>query len=76
FDVTYASPSSGSLAFGQSGPFTVDGAEVALHGTNRFDNPFGTTPFGSPTVDIAEAGATLSLDTDAWTRHAEVRRHR
>jgi hypothetical protein len=73
FDVTYASPSSGSLAFGTTGPFTVDGAEVALRGDNRFDNPFGTTPFGSPSVAISEAGATLELDTERWTRHARSR---
>lgn len=73
FDVTYDSPSSGSLAFGTTGPFTVDGDEVALHGDNRFDNPFGTTPFGSPTVTISESGATLALDTERWTRHAETR---
>ena len=29
------------------GPLTVDGAEVPLHGEARFDNPFGTTAFGS-----------------------------
>lgn len=73
FDVTYASPSSGSLAFGTTGPFTVDGAEVALHGDNRFDNPFGTTPFGSSSVAISEAGATLEVDTERWTRHARSR---
>lgn len=73
FDVTYASPSSGTMSFGQTGPFTVDGNAVPLHGTNRFDNPFGTTPFGSPTVDVAEAGASLSLDTERWTRHASLR---
>lgn len=73
FDVTYDSPSSGALAFGTTGPFTVDGTEVALHGGNRFDNPFGTTPFGSPSVAIAESGATLALDTERWSRHAESR---
>ncbi|MBN2624912.1 MAG: hypothetical protein JXA83_16150, partial [Acidimicrobiales bacterium] len=73
FDVTYDSPSSGALAFGTTGPLTVDGAEVALHGGNRFDNPFGTTPFGSPSVAIAESGATLALDTERWSRHAESR---
>ena len=73
FDVTYASPSSGSLAFGTTGPFTVDGAEVALHGDNRFDNPVGATPFGSPSVAISESGATLALDTERWTRHARSR---
>src|SRR5690606_9847060 len=53
FDVTYASPSSGTMAFGTTGAFIVDGTEVALHGGDRFDNPFGTTPFGAPSVTIA-----------------------
>ncbi len=72
FDVAYGSPSSGTLAFGQTGPFTVDGAEVPLHREDRFDNPFGTTAFGSTTVEIAEAGATLAVDTARGTRHAQV----
>jgi len=29
--------------------------------------------FGSPSVTITESGATLVLDTERWTRHAEVR---
>jgi hypothetical protein len=73
FDVSYASPSSGSLALGTTGAFTVDGSEVALHGDNRFDNPFGTTPFASPSVTISESTATLELDTERWTRHASSR---
>jgi hypothetical protein len=45
-----------------------------LHGDNRFDNPFGTTPFGSPSVAISESGASLEIDTERWTRHATSRR--
>ena len=30
------------MAFSWTGPLTVDGAEVALHGTARIDNPFST----------------------------------
>ncbi|HEX5945845.1 MAG TPA: hypothetical protein VFY82_06180 [Acidimicrobiales bacterium] len=73
FDVSYASPSSGAMAFGTTGAFTVDGTEVALRGDDRFANPFGTTPFGSPSVTIAESGATLTVDTDRWTRHTSSR---
>jgi hypothetical protein len=74
FDVTYESPSSGTMILGQTGAFTVDGAEVALHRTDRFANPFGTTPAGAPEVEVALDGATLSLDTERWTRHASLRR--
>jgi hypothetical protein len=74
FDVAYGSPSSGELAFGTTGPFTAGGTEVALHREARFDNPFGTTEFGSTTVEIADAGASLTVDTAAGTRHARLRR--
>ena len=76
FDVNYQSPTEGPIGFSSTGPLTVDGVEVPLHGTNRFDNPFGTTAFGSPRVDIADRNATLAVDTEAWTRHAEVRGRR
>ncbi len=74
FDVSYQSPTEGELRFSSAGAFTVDGAEVALHRANRFDNPFGTTAFGDSAVEIADGGATLSVDTATGARHAEVRR--
>jgi hypothetical protein len=75
FDVAYRSPTEGRIGFSSTGPLTVDGAEVPLHGTNRFDNPFGTTGADDTTIEISDGKATLSLDTTQWTREAKVRRH-
>jgi hypothetical protein len=74
FDVVYDSPTEGRLAFSWTGPLTVDGSPVALHGTDRFANPFGTTPFGSGSVAIAEGQASLEVDLFTGDRHAEQRR--
>jgi hypothetical protein len=76
FDVTYTSPTEGMLTFSTAGAFTVDGSEVPLHGTNRFDNPFGTAAFGESAVEIADGGARLRVDTATGERHATVRRGR
>jgi hypothetical protein len=76
FDVRYTSPSEGTLSFSSTGPFTVDGGEVPLHGTNRFDNPFGQTAFGESAVEISDGTARLSLDIATGDRHASVRRGR
>ena len=40
----------------------VDGTPVALHGSDRFNNRFGTTAFGDTTVEIADGPARLTLD--------------
>ncbi|MGZ8752395.1 MAG: hypothetical protein ACXW1S_05380, partial [Acidimicrobiia bacterium] len=76
FDVAYKSPAEGRIEFSSTGPLTVDGSEVPLHGTNRFDNPFGTTADADTRIEIADGAATLSLDTQRWTRRAESRRGR
>ena len=70
FDVSYGSPTEGSLTFSWTGPLTVDGDEVALHGTDRYANPFGTTPFGSTTVKIRDGRAALVVDPTTGTRRA------
>jgi hypothetical protein len=75
FDVSYRSPAEGQLDFSSVGGFRVDGADVDLHPTARFDNPFGVTGADDTRVSIAEAGATLRLDTVRWTRSADLRRH-
>jgi hypothetical protein len=68
FDVTYGSPSEGLLAFGWSGPLTVDGEEVPLHGELRFDNPFATVPFGATELRIADGDVSLELDLATGSR--------
>ena len=73
FDVAYASPTEGELTFSWTGPLTVDGAEVALHGEDRYANPFGTTAFGDTTVAIAEGRSSLTVDLLTGTRRAITR---
>ncbi len=74
FDVTFGSPTEGAMHLGWKGPFTVDGTEVALHGGARFDNPFGTTPFGDTDLAIADGPSSLRLDLLTGRRHASQRR--
>jgi hypothetical protein len=75
FDVSYGSPTEGTMAFSWTGPLTVDGAEVPLHGTDRYDNRFGTTGFGDTRVEIADDRSRLTVDPTTGTRRAE-RHHR
>jgi len=74
FDVTYASPSEGTMTFSWTGPLTVGGAEVPLHGTARIENPFSTVAAGSPTVTIQAEESSLTLDLLTGRRRAETRR--
>jgi hypothetical protein len=76
FDVTYQSPTQGTISFASTGPLTVDTAEVPLHGTDRSSNPFGTVPAGAGSVELRDGPATLSLDTSRWTRVAGLHRGR
>jgi hypothetical protein len=76
FDVSYSSPSEGTMTFSWTGPLTVDGTEVPLHGANRFDNAFGTTAFGDTSVEIGDGRASLTLDLATGDRRAELRRRR
>lgn len=73
FDVTYQSPTEGQMSFSTTGPFSVDGGEVDLHPTARFDNPFGVTGADDTQIAISDGGTTLELDTERWTRRAVSR---
>jgi hypothetical protein len=70
FSVSYASPTEGTLAFSWDGAFTLDGAEVPLHGTDRFANRFGTTAFGETVLTISDGRRRLRLDLLTGARHA------
>jgi hypothetical protein len=74
FDVSYRSPTEGTMTFSWTGPLTVDGVAVPLHGADRFRNRFGTTALGDTTMDIADGPARLTLDLAGGRRHAELRR--
>ncbi len=70
FEVTYQSPTEGELQFSSDGPFAVDGRLVSLHGSKRYDNPFGTTVFGSDIVRISDGEVGLNLNFATWERTA------
>ena len=76
FDVTYRSPTEGTLSFSWTGPLTVDGAEVALHGTERIDNPFSTVAAGSDEVVVDAGQSKVAINTSSGRRHAAVERPR
>lgn len=73
FDVTFGSPTEGAMRLAWTGPFTVDGTEVALHRDRRFDNPFGTTAFGDTGLRISDGPASLRLDLLSGHRFAAYR---
>ena len=68
FAVRWASPASGPLAFGSTGPFTVDGAPQQLDGFPRHDGPWGRVDRLATTYALADGDALLELDFDAMTR--------
>jgi len=68
FDVTWQSPSAGTMTFGTQADLTVDGAVVPLGDYPRFDNPWTQVPFGQRHVEIADGSRWLVLDFDTWTR--------
>jgi hypothetical protein len=81
FDVDYESPSAGDLGFSWTGPLTVDGTATPIHGDQRYDNPFGTTPFGPAASKLAidDGRARLALDLATGSRRTDLhhahRRH-
>lgn len=68
YDVTYASPSAGELAFGWTAPLTVDGNVESQQAFGRFDDPWAQVPFTSQQVSIAAAPYSVALDFAAKTR--------
>jgi hypothetical protein len=43
---------------------------VPLHGTDRFDNAFGTTAFGDTTIEVGDGCASLTLELAEGDRRA------
>ena len=64
-NVTYASPSAGSLAFAWHDSLTVNGDPVDVHSYERFDNPYCQATFGARTITITHGGESVTLDFDA-----------
>ncbi|MFC6734121.1 hypothetical protein [Haladaptatus sp. DYSN1] len=60
-NVTYESPTVGTVEFSWDGPLTVDGREIELADYPRIDNRFCTTEFGE-TRDELRGETTTTLD--------------
>jgi hypothetical protein len=73
FDVSYGSPTEGPMTFSWTGPLTVAGREVPLHTTDRYANPYGTTPTGETEVTIRDAHSSLTVDPTKGLRRADRR---
>jgi hypothetical protein len=64
FDVTYESPSQGTITFGWTGPLTVKGTEVPIAGYARHDNPWAQTTFNTRRATIERDGFRVEIDTE------------
>jgi hypothetical protein len=62
FYVSWRSPTEGKVTFGTHADLKVSGSPVAIDGYARYDNLWSRTPFGSPTVSIADKKGGLTLD--------------
>ena len=59
--VCYTSPSCGEFSFGWDEPLTVDGGEVALRHSCRYDNPFCKAPFDADSIVITYADKKYTI---------------
>ena len=62
FDVSYDSPTEGTVAFGSTGALTVKGLESPLNTGKRYDNPWALADFDQPKITIADKAGDLRLD--------------
>jgi hypothetical protein len=68
FTVAWRSPSSGEVAFGSTGPFTVAGEEQPLGGFPRHESRWGTVDRLATRYRLRSDGASIDLDFRARTR--------
>ncbi len=68
FVVRWTSPSSGEIAFGSTGPFTVKGETQPLADFPRHSSRFGTIDHLSKTHAVKSDTSKLQLDFDTMTR--------
>jgi hypothetical protein len=62
FDVTYESPSKGTMTFGWTKPLTVKGVQVPQGVPLRFDNPWSHTALNPTEIVFERAGIGMKLD--------------
>ena len=68
FDMSWTSPSSGTVAFATTGPFTVDGKEEAIADFPRHESPWGSIDHHATAYQLKAPGSTWAVDGDGWTR--------
>jgi len=68
--VRYDAAGVGEITFSWQGPLTVNGEEVSLDDTPRFDSPYCYAPFGSKVYEIHVDESRLLLDFEALERSA------
>jgi hypothetical protein len=73
FEVTYGSPTEGQVATSWTGPLRVAGVDVPLHGTDRYDNPWGRVAVGDPVVRARAGDVSMSVDLITGRRVARNR---
>ena len=68
FDVTYESPSQGTMTFGWTGPLMIKGAAVPITDFARHDNPWAHTTFNTQSARIERDGFGVEIDTQHAVR--------
>lgn len=61
-NVSYASPSEGTVSFGWDAPFLLDGQELPLRWNCRYDNPYCKAAFDTGRIEIVRGDEKLVLD--------------
>ncbi|MGZ6895982.1 MAG: hypothetical protein ACXVJ7_00545 [Acidimicrobiia bacterium] len=74
FDVSYDSPTEGTVQFGTTGPLTVKGTEVPLASGKRYDNPWASADVGAQQITIADTAGSVKLDFARSTREVSATR--
>ena len=60
------------MATSWTGPLTVRGREVPVHGTDRYDNRFSHTAAAASVVTVRDGNLSLSVST-TWGRRRASR---
>jgi hypothetical protein len=68
FRVRWASPASGDIAFGSTGPFTVAGDEVPIADFPRHESRWATVDRLARRYEVRTPEGRLALDFDRGTR--------
>ena len=66
--VRWASPASGEIAFGSTGPFTVDGEEVQIADFPRHESRWASVDRLARRYDVRTPEGRLTLDFERGTR--------